>query len=236
MATPASSASSTEPAVATARNDGLLASIKRDLLSQDRMAIGPGWVPAGRAPGAWWWRYRRNHHAAGVMVLYRLREWARQRPSAFLPGLCDRLLEIVHGAHIGRDVKLGIGVYFPHGSAHIHGRTAIGDGVVVGVYSGIGLRGSFFSRDMGTQGPTIGAYTRIGTGAKVLGGVTVGARAVIGAGAVVIRDVPEAATVVGVPARVVRQGPVGDELPAALERLAALRALADQNPELDKHA
>jgi serine O-acetyltransferase len=206
----------------------LIDAIKRDLVAQDRMAIAPGWAPTGRGAGAWWWRYRRNHHAAGIMILYRIREWARARPSGFLPGLCDRLLEIAHGAHIGRDVKLGVGVYFPHGCAHIHGETTLGDGVVVGVYSGIGLRGSFFSRDMGTEGPSVGAYTRIGTGAKILGRVTIGERAVIGAGAVVVRDVPEAATVVGVPARVVRQGPMGDELPAALERLANLRAMAKQ--------
>ena len=61
---------------------------------------------------------------------------------------------------------------------------------------------------------------------KVLGNVTVGERAVIGAGAVVLANVPEAATVVGMPARVVRQGPVGDELGPALERLEALRRLA----------
>ena len=97
--------------------------------------------------------------------------------------------------------------------------------MIVGVYTGIGLRGSFFN-DMGTKGPTVGAYTRVGTGAKILGNVTIGERAVIGAGAVVIADVPEAATVVGVPARVVRQGPVGDELPAALERLARLREMS----------
>ena len=35
-------------------------------------------------------------------------------------------------------------------------------------------------------------------------------------------DVPEAATVVGVPAKIVRQGPVGDELPAALDRMALM--------------
>lgn len=201
---------------------GLIATIRADLLAQDRFAIGPGWAPDGGGPGAWWWRYRRNHHAAGIMILFRLREWARRRPSAFLPGLCDRLMEILHGTQISRAVILGTGVYFPHGDAHIHGETTIGDGVIIGVQSGIGLRGSFFSDDMGTRGPRIGAYTRIGTGAKVLGAVTIGERAVVGAGAVVIRDVPEAATVVGVPARIVRQGPVGDELPAALERMARL--------------
>ncbi|HLB22965.1 MAG TPA: hypothetical protein VJP07_02630 [Dehalococcoidia bacterium] len=198
---------------------GLIASIRDDLLAHDRMAIAPGWVPRGHGPGAWWWRYRRNHHAAGIMVLYRLREWALRRPTAFLPALCERTMEIVHGTHISRQVKLGVGVYFPHGDAHIHGETTIGDGCVIGVHSGIGLRGSFFSGDIGTRGPNIGAYTRVGTGVKVLGAITVGERAVLGAGAVVIRDVPEAATVVGVPAKVVRQGPVGDELPAALERM-----------------
>jgi serine O-acetyltransferase len=135
-------------------------------------------------------------------------------------------MEILHQTSISREAKLGVGVYFPHGSAHIHGDTTIGDCVIVGVHSGIGLRGSFFSDDMGTKGPTIGAYTRVGTGSKVIGAITIGERAVIGAGAVVIRDVPEAATVVGVPAKIVRQGPTAAELPAALERLERLRAMA----------
>ena len=207
------------------KQPGLIESIRADLLAHDRFAIGEGWVPRGSGIGACWQRYRRNHHAAGIMILYRLREWALRRPTGPLPGLCDRLMEIVHHTSISRGVKLGVGVYFPHGDAHVHGETTIGDCVIIGVHTGIGLRGSFFSDDMGTRGPDIGAYTRVGTGAKVLGAVTVGERAVIGAGAVVIDDVPEAATVVGVPARVVRQGPVGDELPAALERLAALRAM-----------
>jgi acetyltransferase-like isoleucine patch superfamily enzyme len=44
----------------------------------------------------------------------------------------------------------------------------------------------------------------IGSGAVIMGGVTVGARATVGAGAVVTRDVPEGATVAGVPARALR--------------------------------
>jgi serine acetyltransferase len=210
---------------------GLIAAIKRDLLAHDRFAIGPGWTPEAGGAGAWWWRYRRNHHAAGIVILYRVREWARRRPTAFLPALCDRLMEVLHQTSISREVKLGTGVYFPHGSAHIHGDTTIGDCVIVGVYSGIGLRGSFFSSDMGTKGPTIGAYTRVGTSATVIGAIDVGERAVIGAGAVVLNDVPEAATVVGVPAKLVRQGPTRAELPAALERLAKLRDLASASSD-----
>jgi acetyltransferase-like isoleucine patch superfamily enzyme len=42
----------------------------------------------------------------------------------------------------------------------------------------------------------------IGSGAVILCGVTIGKEAMIGAGAVVTRDVPDGATVAGVPARV----------------------------------
>ncbi len=205
----------------------LCRAIHADLVAHDHFAIGDGWLPRGRAPGSLWHRYRRNHHAAGIMMLYRTREWALERNALLLPALCDRLMEIVHHTSISRGVKLGAGVYFPHGDAHIHGDTSIGDCAIIGVHTGIGLRGSFFSEDMGTKGPSIGAYARVGTGAKVLGNILVGDRAVIGAGAVVLADVPEAATVVGVPARIVRQGPVGEELMPALERLQTLRRLAE---------
>jgi serine O-acetyltransferase len=209
------------------RSPALLSAIRADLRAHDRMAIGPRWTPGREGPLAWWRRYSRNHHAAGVMILYRTRQAALRRRLWVVPGLCDRMMEVLHHTSISREVTLGVGVYFPHGDAHIHGDTRVGDNVVVGVHTGIGLRGSFFSGQMGTTGPTIGAYTRIGTGAKVLGSVTVGERAVVGAGAVVLEDVPEAATVVGVPARVVRQGPVGDELPAAIERMRQLMESAN---------
>jgi acetyltransferase-like isoleucine patch superfamily enzyme len=53
-------------------------------------------------------------------------------------------------------------------------------------------------------GISIGSGAWIGAGATVLDGVTVGSRAIVGAGAVVREDVPEAATAVGVPARLLR--------------------------------
>jgi acetyltransferase-like isoleucine patch superfamily enzyme len=52
-------------------------------------------------------------------------------------------------------------------------------------------------------GVSIGSGVWVGAGAKVLDGVTIGDRAVIGAGAVVRSAVPEGATAVGVPAKLV---------------------------------
>ena len=54
-----------------------------------------------------------------------------------------------------------------------------------------------------SAGISIGDGAWLGAGAKVLDGVGIGAHAVIGAGAVVRESVPERATAVGVPARVV---------------------------------
>ena len=54
-----------------------------------------------------------------------------------------------------------------------------------------------------SAGITVGDGAWLGAGAKVLDGVAIGAHAVIGAGAVVRESIPDRATAVGVPARVV---------------------------------
>src|SRR5438105_870801 len=54
-----------------------------------------------------------------------------------------------------------------------------------------------------SAGIAIGTGAWLGAGAKILDGITVGDNAIIGAGAVVRDSVPEKATAVGIPARVV---------------------------------
>jgi maltose O-acetyltransferase len=53
----------------------------------------------------------------------------------------------------------------------------------------------------------IGANVWIGGGAILLGGIRIGDGVIVGAGAVVTRDVAAGTTVVGNPARAVRQTP-----------------------------
>jgi serine O-acetyltransferase len=104
-------------------------------------------------------------------------------------------IEIHPGAQIGRRV------FIDHGTGVVIGETAIvGDDVTL--YQGVTLGGT--GKQSGKRHPTIGNGVFIGSGAKLLGNFTVGEGAKIAAGAVVLDDVPENATAVGVPARIVR--------------------------------
>lgn len=56
------------------------------------------------------------------------------------------------------------------------------------------------------RAPVLGNNVYIGAGARIIGNVRVGNNVRIGANAVVVNDIPDDATAVGVPARVVRIG------------------------------
>ena len=104
-------------------------------------------------------------------------------------------IEIHPGATIGRRLVID------HGTGVVIGETAeIGDDVLI--YQGVTLGGT--GKDTGKRHPTIGNNVMISSGAKVLGPFKVGDNARIAAGAVVLEEVPANATVVGVPARVVK--------------------------------
>lgn len=104
-------------------------------------------------------------------------------------------IEIHPGATIGKRLVID------HGTGVVIGETAeIGDDVLI--YQGVTLGGT--GKDVGKRHPTIGNRVMISSGAKVLGPFKVGDGARIAAGAVVLEEVPAGATVVGVPARVVR--------------------------------
>lgn len=55
---------------------------------------------------------------------------------------------------------------------------------------------------------TVGEGTHVGAGATIIPGVTIGKWCVIGAGAVVITNIPDYATTVGVPAKIIKIRPL----------------------------
>jgi serine O-acetyltransferase len=103
-------------------------------------------------------------------------------------------IEIHPGAQIGRRF------FIDHGMGVVIGETAvIGDDCTL--YHGVTLGGT--SWEKGKRHPTLGSDVVVGAGAKVLGPIEIGDHARIGSNAVVVKSVPENATVVGVPGRLI---------------------------------
>lgn len=107
------------------------------------------------------------------------------------------------GIEIHPGAKIGKGLFIDHGMGVVIGETTeIGDNCTL--YQNVTLGGT--GKDHGKRHPTLGDNVLIGAGAKVLGPFRVGNNARVAAGAVVLNEVPDDATAVGVPARVVRIG------------------------------
>ena len=137
-------------------------------------------------------------------------------------------IEIHPGATIGRRLVIDHGVGIVIGET-----TEIGDDVLI--YQGVTLGGT--GKDVGKRHPTIGNNVMISAGAKVLGPFKIGDNSRVAAGAVVLSEVPPNSTVVGVPARVVKQDgkrvaldqihipdPVKQKMDALEERILLLEA------------
>ena len=73
------------------------------------------------------------------------------------------------------------------------------------------------SWNKGKRHPTLGKGVVVGAGAKILGPFTVGEGAKVGSNSVVVKAVPDGATVVGIPARIVE---VGSAAKAEANRMA----------------
>lgn len=103
------------------------------------------------------------------------------------------------GCEIGVDCSIGKRVSFVHNANGV----MIGGGATVGDNSQIYHQVTIGVINSNKKGPTIGSNCFIGAGAKILGPITIGDNVKIGANAVVLCDIPDNATAVGVPARVI---------------------------------
>jgi serine O-acetyltransferase len=121
--------------------------------------------------------------------------WLQRRFAA----LQHRFWSVISGAEIPLGCQIEGGLLIPHPN-----------GIVIHPEARIGPNCLFFQQvTIGTGHtpgvPHIGGHVDVGAGAKILGGVRIGDHAQIGANAVVVEDVPEAATAVGIPGRVVHR-------------------------------
>lgn len=154
------------------------------------------------------WCYQRDDGRAILKVLltdgtpamfwYRAMQASRRLRLVPLEFVCNKINSTLCNCIIGRGAEFGPGFVLIHSTGVvINGGVTGGDNVFIEHQVTIGAEK--------LQAPRLGSDIFIGAGAKVIGSITVGSHSRVGANAVVVHSVPDYATVVGIPARVVRQ-------------------------------
>ena len=142
-------------------------------------------------PGVWaiaWYRLAHKLHNSNF-----------KRTARIIMGLTQIFTHIdIHPA-----AKIGSRVFIDHGTGVVIGETAVIEDDVL-IYQGVTLGG--VSLDSGKRHPTVRKGAVIGAGAKVLGNIEIGEYAKIGANSVVVKEVPDNATAIGIPAHVIEKG------------------------------
>ncbi|CAN5155667.1 hypothetical protein BH11PLA2_BH11PLA2_42210 [soil metagenome] len=134
-----------------------------------------------------------------AMLHYRLMQWSRKWRLVPLEMVFNRLNSGLCGCVIGRGAEFGPGFVMVHSNGIvINGAVRGGRNIILEHQVTIGAEKRAY--------PTLGDDVFIGAGAKVFGGITIGSRVKIGANAVVLTNIPDDATAVGIPAKVVRIG------------------------------
>lgn len=161
------------------------------------------------------------------IACYRLGNWLYVRRPFFMiriplkavSFLANKFCEVFMAMCIDPKASIGPGFYIAHiGGVHINPQVVIGSNcdfahrVTIGV-SAMGRPGA----------PVVGDDVYIGAGATLVGKIKVGNGAKIAANTLVMSNIPEGATVMGVPGRIVMRRPAAVELSplAAFEKTNA---------------
>lgn len=132
-----------------------------------------------------------------AQLLYRAMQFCQSHHLKPLALVFYRLNAHISGVVIGRGAQFGPGLVILHSHGIVINTTVVaGKGLVLEHGVTIGAEKNLC--------PKLGDNVFIGAGAKIIGAVTIGSDVKIGANAVVTKDVPDGATVVGIPAKVIK--------------------------------
>lgn len=132
-----------------------------------------------------------------AQILYRAMRFCQQHRLKPLAFLLYRMNAMLGHAVIGRGAEMGPGLVILHSfGIVINTQVKAGKNLVLEHGVTIGAEKN--------RSPILGDNVFIGAGAKVIGPVHIGSDVKIGANAVVTRDLPDGATAVGIPARVIK--------------------------------
>lgn len=144
-----------------------------------------------------------NYPGLIAIVNYRIANKLYKRNFRVLARIIMGFTQFITNIDIHPACSIGKGIFIDHGIGVVIGETAIlHDNITI--YQGVTLGG--VTLESTKRHPTIKSGVTIGAGAKILGNITIGENVKIGANSVVIRDVPNNATAVGIPARVIKKG------------------------------
>jgi UDP-perosamine 4-acetyltransferase len=137
----------------------------------------------------------------------------RLRYAGAVEGEGFELINAIHpSAFVSQTARLGLNVVVgPNASviteAHLADAAIVNTGAIVEHECEIGEAVHIAPGACVAGRARVGAFAFVGIGAQIIQCLSVGDGATVGAGAVVLEDVPDGATVVGVPARVVKLAP-----------------------------
>ncbi len=135
-----------------------------------------------------------------AILFHRLNHWLWNKGLKWLARFIAYFARWITAVEIHPGATIGRRFFIDHGIGVVIGETAqIGDDVTL--YQGVTLGGR--KESAGKRHPTLGNNVIVGAGAKILGPFRVGNNARVGSNAVVLEEVPDGATVVGIPGRIV---------------------------------
>lgn len=121
------------------------------------------------------------------------------RRIAKLVSLCNF---VIFGIEVPAQLPIGPGLIIPHSHGTVIGAGYIGRNVTIYQQVTLGSKLADFAYKPEAR-PHLCDGAIITSGAKVLGAVRIGVGAIVGANAVVLKDVPDHAVAVGVPAKII---------------------------------
>lgn len=145
-----------------------------------------------------------NYPGFHAIRIHRLNHSLWQMGWYWLARTLSTLTRWITGIEIHPGATIGRRFFIDHGMGVVIGETAhIGDDCTL--YHGVTLGGTSWQK--GKRHPTLGNDVVVGAGAKVLGPITIGNGVRIGSNAVVVKSIPDGATVIGIPGRIVKLDP-----------------------------